>query len=73
MCMQCMVTAMGTVGTANGARAWFGAKFGSRISPRAMRRVTVGLFAAAVLASGIGLSGSTHTGAGPAAHHLAQR
>ncbi|MDX6638454.1 MAG: hypothetical protein QOJ01_1965 [Solirubrobacterales bacterium] len=73
MCIQCMATAMSSVGAASGTRAWLGSKFGARIGPVAMRRVTVGLFAAAVLASGVGLSGSTHSVPAHAAIHGAAR
>src|SRR4051794_13939495 len=51
MCIQCMMGAMTAVGTANGTRAWIGHRFAERIGPQAMRRVTVGLFVAAILAS----------------------
>lgn len=73
MCIQCMATAMSSVGAASGTRAWLGARFAGRIGPVAMRRVTVGLFAAAVLASGIGLSGSAHTAQAHTGVHSAVR
>jgi hypothetical protein len=58
MCVQCMATAMASVGTASGLRAWLGARFRPRLGDRGLRRLTVGLFAAAVVASGLVLGGS---------------
>lgn len=75
MCMQCMAGAMSAVGSASGVRAWLGHRFGARISPVAMRRITVALFAAALLASGAVLKGSSPAAAHSAAtaHTLAAR
>ncbi len=61
-----MMGAMTAVGTASGTRAWIGNKFGGRIGPVAMRRLTVALFAAAVLVSGLAFHGSA---AAPAKDH----
>jgi hypothetical protein len=54
MCAGCAMTAMAS---ASGARAWLQSR--GWLSPRALRRVTVGAFAVAVTVSTIGLSGST--------------
>jgi hypothetical protein len=56
-----MVTAMSSVGAASGIRASLGARLGNRIGTVAMRRLTIALFAVAVLVSGIGLSGTSHS------------
>jgi hypothetical protein len=53
-----MAVAMTAVGTANGARAAIAARLGERLGPRWMRRVTVALFGAAVVASALLMSGS---------------
>jgi hypothetical protein len=58
MCMQCMATAMATVGTASGLRAWIGNRLRPRLGERGLRRLTIALFAAAVVASGLTLGGS---------------
>jgi hypothetical protein len=58
MCMQCVATASVTVGAASGVRAWIFAKAGDRITPGRMRAITVGLLTLAVLAAGVGLSGT---------------
>ena len=57
-----MMTAAASVSTASGLRVWIGNRFGSVLTPRRMRWVTVGLFAAAVLASGLFVSGSGAAG-----------
>jgi hypothetical protein len=61
---------MTALASASGARAWLQSRTG--LSPRALRRTTIGLFTVAVAVSTIGLSGSTkpppdHGGAAPAA------
>jgi hypothetical protein len=58
MCMQCVATASVTVGTASGIRAWVQAKAGDRLTPARMRPITIALLTLAVLAAGVGLSGS---------------
>jgi hypothetical protein len=58
MCMQCMASAMATVGTASGLRAWLGVRLRPRLGERGVRILTVALFAAAVVASAVGLGGS---------------
>jgi hypothetical protein len=54
MCAGCAMTAMAS---ASGARAWLQSR--GWLSPRALRRVTVGAFAVALTVSTIGLSSST--------------
>jgi hypothetical protein len=58
MCVQCMMTAMGSVAAASGARSWLAQKRADWLTPRRLRYITIGLFAGAVLASGT-LSGSS--------------
>jgi hypothetical protein len=53
-----MATAMATVGGASGLRAWLGTRLRPRLSERGLRRLTIALFAAAVVASGLTLGGS---------------
>jgi hypothetical protein len=57
MCIQCAATAAVAVGSATGIRAWL-ASGRRRLGPRALRFATVGLLAAAVVVSGIGLGGT---------------
>ena len=59
MCMQCMITAATSVSAASGVRAWIGNRFGALLPPRRLRLVTIALFALAVLASGLFVSGSS--------------
>jgi hypothetical protein len=58
MCVQCMMTAAASVGTASGLRAWIGHRFGSALTPRRLRAFTIALFALAILASGLFVTGS---------------
>jgi hypothetical protein len=58
MCVQCMMTAAASVSTASGIRAWLGNHVGSVLTPRRLRWITIALFALAVLASGLFVSGS---------------
>jgi hypothetical protein len=58
MCVQCMYAAMGSVAAASGARSWLARKKADWLTPRRLRFITIGLFAAAVLAAGT-LSGSS--------------
>jgi hypothetical protein len=58
MCMQCMMGAAATVGSASGIRAWLGTKQLRWLTPKRMRYVTTGLFSAAVLVSSAFLGGS---------------
>ena len=58
MCMQCMATAMTSMAGANGIRAWLGRRAFAWLTPARLRRVTVVLFGAALLASALLMSGS---------------
>jgi hypothetical protein len=58
MCVQCMMSAAATVGSASGIRAWLGQRRADWLTPKVLRYITVGLFALAVLVSGT-LSGSS--------------
>jgi hypothetical protein len=62
MCVQCMMTAATSVGAASGIRAWVGQRFASVLTPGRLRAITVALFALAVLASGLFVSGSGAAG-----------
>jgi hypothetical protein len=53
-----MIAAMGSVAAASGTRSWLARKRAQWLTPRRMRVITIGLFAAAVLAAGT-LSGSS--------------
>jgi hypothetical protein len=59
MCVQCMMGAATTVGAASGIRAWLGQRFGSVLTPERLRLITIALFAVAVLASGLFVTGSS--------------
>jgi hypothetical protein len=58
MRVQCMMTAMTSVAAASGTRSRLARKRAEWLTPRRLRHLTIGLFAAAVLASGT-LSGSS--------------
>jgi hypothetical protein len=66
--MQCMATAMGATGSATGIRAFIAAKHFSWITPRRLKAITITLMVAALLVSGLFVSGST---AKPAHHGAA--
>ncbi len=59
MCMQCMMTAAASVSTASGLRVWLGNHVGKWLTPRRLRLITIALFALAILASGLFVSGSS--------------
>jgi polyferredoxin len=59
MCIQCMASAMTSLAAANGSRAWLGRHRPRWITPKRLRRITVLLFGAALLASAFLMSGST--------------
>jgi hypothetical protein len=59
MCMQCMMTAMGTTAGASGLRSFIAAKHFSWVTPRRLKAITVVLIAAALFASATLVSGST--------------
>jgi hypothetical protein len=58
MCMQCMATAMTTGAVVTGARSWLGTRNYSWLTPQRLRRTTICLFAAGLLASATLISGS---------------
>jgi hypothetical protein len=61
--MQCMATAMTTGAAVSGTRAWLGTRNFTWLTPERLRRVTVSLFAAGLIASALLVSGSgAHTG-----------
>jgi hypothetical protein len=53
-----MASAMATVGTASGLRAWLGIRLSPRLGEPGVRILTVAVFTAAVVASAVGLGGS---------------
>lgn len=55
MCAQCMVTAATASAAATGARAWLATSSSAWITPRRLRRLTVVLIGAAIVASSIAL------------------
>ena len=61
MCMQCMAGASVAVGSASGMRAWLAMRGWAWLTPRAMRRITIALMSAAVVASSVLVSGATPT------------
>jgi hypothetical protein len=58
MCVQCMMSAAATVGSASGIRAWLAQQRFEWLTPRRMRYATATLFTAAVLVSAAVLGGS---------------
>jgi hypothetical protein len=58
MCMQCMMTAMTSTAAASGVRSWLHTRRYEWLTPERMRRVTIGLVAAALIASATLISGS---------------
>ena len=57
--MQCMATAMGATGSATGIRSFIAAKHFSWMTPKRLKAITVSLMVAALLVSGLFVSGST--------------
>jgi hypothetical protein len=67
---------MAAAAGASGVRSWLQVHHLSWLTPRRMRAATVSLFAAALLVSSVGLSGSSSRAASPApaaAAHVAAR
>jgi hypothetical protein len=58
MCMQCMMTAMTSTAAASGIRSWLHTRRYEWLTPERMRRVTIALLAAALVASATLVSGS---------------
>jgi hypothetical protein len=58
MCVQCMMTAMTSTAAATGIRSWLHTRRYEWLSPERMRRITIGLVAAALIASATLISGS---------------
>jgi hypothetical protein len=56
--MQCMAGAMTAVGAASGTRAYLGTRHFSWLTPRRLRRITIALVLAALLASATLVSGT---------------
>ena len=61
MCVQCMAGASLCVGSASGMRAWLAMRNWRWLTPTAMRRLTIALMSAAVLASTVVVSGAQPT------------
>jgi hypothetical protein len=72
MCMQCMAGAMSSMAAASGTRAWLGRQTFAWLTPARLRRITIALFSAALIAAALLMSGSTappatpHTGSASA-------
>lgn len=58
MCMQCMAGAMTAGAAATGARAWLATRSYGWLTPIRLRRATIGLFAAALIASAFIFTGT---------------
>jgi hypothetical protein len=58
MCMQCMYTAMTSTAAATGIRSWLNTRRYYWLTPERMRTITIGLVAAALVASATLISGS---------------
>lgn len=65
--MQCMATAMTTGAAVTGIRSWLATRTYSWLTPLRLRRATIGLFAAGLIASALLISGSGATTQAPAA------
>jgi hypothetical protein len=65
MCAGCAITA---AAGASGTRAWLQTRDWSWLTPRRLRRVTIGLCAGALAVSTVGFSGSTPTPSHAPAH-----
>ncbi|MCW2991990.1 MAG: hypothetical protein JWM73_2584 [Solirubrobacterales bacterium] len=59
MCMQCMAAAMTAGATASGTRSYIAARHFSWVTPARLKRITVGLIAAALVTSSLVFSGSS--------------
>jgi hypothetical protein len=67
---------MAAASAASGFRTWMQTHSYGWLTPRRMRRLTIGAMCAAGVVSTIGFSGSTpaaHAGASPPAHHASLR
>jgi hypothetical protein len=51
MCAQCMMTAMTAGAAATGTRAWIASREFAWLTPKRLRRITLGLLAAALIAA----------------------
>jgi hypothetical protein len=77
--MQCMATAMTTGAAVTGVRSWLGTRNYSWLTPQRLRRTTICLFAAGLLASALLVSGSgkqptsAHAAGSPPASQTASR
>jgi hypothetical protein len=58
MCVQCMMSAAVSISGASGARLWLSKHVGGIVTPKRLRWITIALFAVAILASGLFVSGS---------------
>jgi hypothetical protein len=58
MCMQCMMGAMTAGAAATGTRSWLATRRWAWLTPVRLRRLTIGLLVAALVASATVLSGT---------------
>jgi hypothetical protein len=59
MCMQCMMGAMTAGATVTGTRSWLATRRWAWLTPERLRRITIALVVAALVASATILSGSS--------------
>jgi hypothetical protein len=59
MCMQCMMAAMTAGATVTGTRSWLATRRWAWLTPERLRRITIALVVAALVASATILSGSS--------------
>jgi hypothetical protein len=62
MCMQCMMGAMSAGAAASGTRSWLATRRWAWLTPERLRRITIALVGAALIASTVVLGGSSTPG-----------
>ena len=62
MCMQCMAGAMAAGSAATGARSYLATRTWAWLTPRRLRRATVGLMSTGLVASALLMTGSSVAG-----------
>jgi hypothetical protein len=59
MCVQCMAGAMTATAAASGTRSWLATRSWSWLTPRRLRRISIGLLVTVLVLSATVLSGSS--------------
>jgi hypothetical protein len=59
MCVQCMIAAVSSSTAATGTRAWLAQRHFAWLTPVRMKRITIALIAAGLVASALFASGSS--------------